>query len=395
MKDYNEVNEVVAKALVEEDLTPEEQLQLNDWLKDEKNKELFNQLKDKDNLVKELAFHHQYDIAAGKLIIEQKKQRRRIIKLTRYRYAVAAAVMMAVASVWILNHNTKTNKATVGNNNTIVIQKDIPPGETKAVLTLADGSKIFLESAGNGKLTDQAGITISNQNGQLVYRQNGTATNAAQYNTLTTAKGETFVAQLADGTLAWLNAGSSIRYPVSFTGSERIVEITGELYFEVKHDATKPFHVKVNGMDIQVLGTHFDANAYSDEESIKTTLLQGSIKISTGDKIKILKPGQQAQVSNSTNKNEKDIHVISYVNTDEVIAWKNGFFNFDGVDIPTALRQVARWYNIDIVYEGEVPRDKFVGEVERNLSLSQALKILERAGLQFTVQGRKLIVKQQ
>lgn len=394
MKDYNEVNEVVAKALVEEDLTPEEQLQLNNWLKDEKNKELFDQLKDKDNLVKELAFHHQFDIATGKQIIEQKKQRRRIIKLTWYRYAAAAVVMMAVASVWVLNH-TKINKATVGNNNTIAVQKDIPPGETKAVLTLADGSKIFLESAGNGKLADQAGITISNQNGQLVYRQNGTATNAAQYNTLTTAKGETFVAQLADGTLAWLNAGSSIRYPVSFTGSERIVEITGELYFEVKHDATKPFHVKVNGMDIQVLGTHFDANAYSDEESIKTTLLQGSIKISTGDKIKILKPRQQAQVSNSTNKNEKDIHVISDVNTDEVIAWKNGFFNFDGVDIPTALRQVARWYNIDIIYEGEVPRDKFVGEVERNLSLSQALKILERAGLQFTVQGRKLIVKQQ
>lgn len=393
MKINNEVNEVIAKALLEEALTPEEQLQLADWLTNQKNKELFDEIK--DNLVNELAFHHQFDITAGKQIIEQKRQRNRVIKFTWYRYAAAAVVMMAVALVWVLNHNTQSNKVTAGNNTTAAVQKDIAPGETKAVLTLADGSKIYLDSAGKMKVAEQAGITISNQNGQLVYNQNGTATNAEQYNTLTTAKGETFVTQLADGTRAWLNAGSSIRYPVSFTGSERIVEITGEVYFEVKHDATKPFHVKANGMDIEVLGTHFDANAYSDEESIKTTLLQGSIKISVGDKIKILKSGQQAQVSNGANKNEKDIRVINDVKTDEVIAWKNGLFNFNGVDIPTALRQVARWYNIVIVYEGEIPMDKFKGEVERSLTLSEALNILERAGLQFKVDGRKLIVKQQ
>jgi ferric-dicitrate binding protein FerR (iron transport regulator) len=393
MKDYNQVNEVVAKALLEEDLTPEEQLILDDWLTNERNKELFDELKDKDNLIKELALHHQFDVEAGKQIIEQKKHKRRIIKLTWYRYAAAAVVLMAVASVWVFNHNSKTNTKPNGNNNTIAVQKDIPPGEIKAVLTLADGSKIYLDSAGNGKLADQAGITISNENGQLVYKQNGTATNAAQYNTLTTAKGETFVAQLADGTLAWLNAGSSIRYPVAFTGSERVVEITGEVYFEVKHDATKPFHVKANGMDIQVLGTHFNVNDYNDEASIKTTLIEGSLKVSAGDKIKILKPRQQAQVFNSAN--EAAIRVISDVNTDEVIAWKNGLFNFNGADIPTALRQLARWYNIEVVYEGEIPKDKFMGEVGRDLTLSQALKILERAGLQFKVDGRKLIVKQQ
>jgi ferric-dicitrate binding protein FerR (iron transport regulator) len=400
MKDYNEVNEVVAKALLAEDLTPEEQLKLADWLTDEKNKELFDQLKDKDNLVKELAFQHQFDVAAGKQIIEQKKHRRRVIKLTRYRYAAAAVIMFAVASVWVFNHNSKTTKQTAGNNNTIAVQKDIPPGTTKAILTLADGSKIVLDSAGNGKLADQAGITISHQNGQLMYKQNGGAVNGSQYNTLATAKGETFVTQLADGTLAWLNAGSSIHYPVSFTGNERVVEITGEVYFEVAHDASKPFHVKIlrqddTPVDIQVLGTHFNVNAYNDDEIIKTTLLEGSVKISAVDKIKILKPQQQAQVSNSDNRNEKDIRVISDVNTDEVIAWKNGVFNFNGAEIPAALRQIARWYNIEIVYEGEVPRDKFMGEVERNLTLSQALKILEHAGLQFTVQGRKLIVKQQ
>ncbi len=141
-------------------------------------------------------------------------------------------------------------------------------------------------------------------------------------------------------------------------------------------------------MDIQVLGTHFNVNAYNDEELIKTTLLEGSVKISAGNKIRILKPQQQAQVSNSAS--EKDFRVISGVNTDEVIAWKNGFFNFEGTDIPAALRQVARWYNIEIVYEGAIPRDKFMGGLERNLSISEALKVLEQGGLEFTVQGRKL-----
>jgi transmembrane sensor len=391
MKIYNEVNEVVAKALLEEDLTPEEQLQLADWFKDLKNKELFDQLK--GNLVNELASHHQFNIETGKQIIDQKRQRSRIIKLTRYRYAAAAVVLMAVASVWFFNHNSKTNKTTAGSNNTMAVQKDLPPGETRAVLTLADGSKIFLDSSGNGKLADQAGITISNQNGQLIYKQNGTAVNGGQYNTLETAKGETFITQLSDGTLAWLNAGSSIHYPVSFTGSERVVEITGEVYFEVVHDASKPFHVKVNGMDIQVLGTHFNVNGYNDEASIKTTLLQGSVKISTGDKIKILKPGQQAQVSNGSNKNGKDIQVVNDVNTDEVIAWKNGIFQFNNADLKTVMRELERWYDVEVVYQGSVTNDlELLGEMPRSMNLSKVLELLQSQQVHFKIEGHKLIV---
>jgi transmembrane sensor len=392
-------------------LSQEERDTLNEWLKKDNNQEIFDKATSEENKQAGIArlyeLRKENDRCLQKLysnigIIPMAAPERKVIHMWHRwsRFAIAASVVvMAVAAVWIFNHNTKTSKATGGSNNSIAVQKDIPPGATKAVLTLADGSKIYLDSAGNGKLADQAGITISNQNGQLVYKQNGGAVNGSQYNTLATAKGETFVTQLADGTLAWLNAGSSIHYPVSFTGSERVVEITGEVYFEVAHDASKPFHVKVHReahdedpVDIQVLGTHFNVNAYNDEEIMKTTLLEGSVKISAGDKIKILKPEQQAQVS---NKNEKDIRVVSDVNTDEVIAWKNGFFNFEGVDIPAALRQVARWYNIEIVYEGEIPRDKFMGGLERNLSLSEALKVLEQGGLEFTVQGRKLIVKQQ
>ena len=393
-------------------LSQEDRDTLSEWLKKDNNQEIFDKATSEENkqagITRLYELRKENDRCLQKLytnigIIPMAAPEKKVIHMWHRwsRFAIAASVViMAVATVWIFTHNTKTGKATSGSNNSTVVQKDIPPGETRAVLTLADGSKIYLDSAGNGKLAEQAGITISHQNGQLVYKQNGGALNGSQYNTLSTAKGETFVTQLEDGTLAWLNAGSSIHYPVSFTGSQRIVEITGEVYFEVAHNASKPFHVKVlrqaqdgNPIDIQVLGTHFNVNAYNDEEIMKTTLLEGSVKISAGDKIKILKPQQQAQVSNSAD--EKDIRVISNVNTDEVIAWKNGFFNFEGVDIPAALRQVARWYNIEIVYEGEIPTDKFVGGLERNLSLSEALKVLEQGGLKFTVQGRKLIVKQQ
>lgn len=391
MKIYNEVNEVIAKALTQEDLTPEEQIQLNDWLTDEKNKELFDQLMENDNLVKELAFHHQFDIAAGRQILDRKRQRNKVIKLTWYRYAAAAVVLMAIASVWVFNHSTKKNKATPGNHTTIAVQKDIAPGETKAVLTLADGSKVYLDSTGNLKVAEQAGITISNQNGHLVYKQNGTASNTIQYNTLATAKGETFIAQLADGTLAWLNAGSSIRYPVMFTGSERVVEITGEVYFEVAHDAKKPFHVKANGTDIQVLGTHFNVNSYNDEATVATTLIEGSVKISIADKIKILKPGQQAQVDNGSS--DKDIRVIFDVNTDEVIAWKNGIFQFNNADLKTVMHQLERWYDVEVVYQGSVSNDLvFIGEMPRSMNLSKVLDVLQSQEVHFKIEGRKLIV---
>jgi ferric-dicitrate binding protein FerR (iron transport regulator) len=167
------------------------------------------------------------------------------------------------------------------------------------------------------------------------------------------------------------------------------VEITGEAYFEIAHDASKPFIVAVNGTEIKVLGTKFNVNAYADEGPIRTTLLEGSVQVKKGIEHTTIKPGQQAQVANNT------IKTIDHADVEQAVAWKNGFFNFDGQDIPTALRQIARWYSIDVVYEDEIPKDKFMGEVERNLSLSQALKIMERAGLQFTVEGRKLIVKQQ
>lgn len=390
---------IILKALGEEELTPEETSILDVWLTDEDNRRDYDNWKDKDRLREMILQYDDYDIMEGKEITQRKLQNRaKVIQLRNwYRYGAAAVVLLLAGAVWIFTHNAKTNKSTAGNNSTIAIQKDIAPGTTKAVLTLADGRKINLDSAGDAKLAEQAGITISKENGQLVYKQNGSATNATEYNTLATAKGETFVAQLADGTLAWLNAGSSIRYPVSFSGSERVVDISGEVYFEVRHDASKPFHVRVlrqndTPLDIQVLGTHFNVNDYADEEMIKTTLVEGSVKISARDKIKILKPRQQAQVSNGTN--EKDIRVISDVNTDEVIAWKNGLFNFNGADIPTAMRQLARWYNIDVVYEGEIPRDKFRGKVQRKFNLSQSLEILERAGLKFKVEGRKLIVKQ-
>jgi len=191
---------------------------------------------------------------------------------------------------------------------------------------------------------------------------------------------------LPDGTQVWLDAASSITYPTVFSGKDRKVSITGQAYFEVVKDKSKPFHVSVNNMDVEVLGTHFNINAYSDEASINTTLLEGSVKINAGNANTIvLRSGQQAQVGNQ-------LKVVENANPEQVMAWKNGLFNFEGADIKTVLRQLGRWYDVEIVYKGEIPYRKFGGEVSRQLTLAQVLRLLQKVGISYTIEGKKLIV---
>jgi ferric-dicitrate binding protein FerR (iron transport regulator) len=215
------------------------------------------------------------------------------------------------------------------------------------------------------------------------------------FNILTTAYGETYAMVLADGSRVWLNAGASIKYPVAFAGNERKVTVTGEVYFEVAKDKSKPFTVHVlgqtgNEMDVQVLGTHFNINAYNDETNIRTTLIEGAVKIRQGDKETLLSPGQQAQVTNGVT------NVVPDANISAVTAWKNGRFYFDRNDITIVMRQLAKWYNVEIFYEGAKPTTKFIGEMERNLTLSQVLRGLEyTTGVHFRIDiaARKLIVE--
>jgi hypothetical protein len=270
--------------------------------------------------------------------------------------------------------------------------KDIQPGKNSAVLKLSNGTQILLDSAVNGALAQQGNMRVLKFNGRIAYKADeGNSNVKPVYNTITTTRGNEYLLILADGTKAWLNAASSIHFPTAFSGNERKVEITGEVYFEVAHDRSKPFKVEFSNAtgekgEVEVLGTHFDVNAYPDETNIKTTLLQGSVKVSQSDKIQMLSPGQQAIISSDKIILKKDIDVA------QITAWKNGYFLFNNTDIQSIMRQVSRWYDIDVSFEGKIPSDGFTGKILRNVPLSKFLKVLEMNDVKVRRDGRNVTV---
>ena len=267
------------------------------------------------------------------------------------------------------------------------------PISNKAVITLANGKQIVLDSAGNGTLAMQGNVTlVKKDNGQIEYSASGSSLSGVGYNTLTNPRGSKVInLTLSDGSRVWLNAESSLRYPAAFSGKERTVSITGEAYFEVRHDPTRPFIVRKGDMQVKVLGTHFNVNAYDDETQMKITLLEGAVKVSLGSSGKMIKPGEQAQIKNHNNSLPPEI-IIRAVDVDEEVAWKNGLFYFNKVDLQTVLRQLTKWYDVDVAYQGNIPKQTFGGDMERTLSLSQVLKILEKSEVHFKIDGKKIIV---
>lgn len=296
--------------------------------------------------------------------------------------AVAASVLVAIGIGTLVLFQKRDQSpvaiASKGSN-------DKEPGKTGAILTLSNGSKIVLDSAGNGLLANQNNTAVSKKNGGVVYTAGSDA--QAVYNTMTTPRARQYNLELSDGTKVWLNASSSITFPTSFAANERKVILTGEAYFEVAKDKTRPFRVSVNDMQVNVLGTHFNINAYDDEASVNTTLLEGSVLLTEKGKKVLLKPGQQAQKQKSGA-----INVNDNVNLDEVMGWKNGVFYFENASLQTILRQVSRWYDVDVVFEKGVPSRTFEGEIQRNLQLSQVLKILEKNKVHFKIDGKILRV---
>lgn len=278
---------------------------------------------------------------------------------------------------------------------TPLVQEDIEPGEDKAILTLGDGSKIILDDAQNGILANQGGNSVLKAaEGELIYsfaeesvKSTDKVSEQVIYNTIETPKGGKFQVRLPDGSKVWLNAASSLRFPTSFSGSKRQVELKGEAYFEVAHDESKLFEVNTRNQVVQVLGTHFNINAYADEPSVNTTLLEGSVRVSDvrTNISQLLKPGEQSQLT-------EHIEVVNVKNTAEAVAWKEGYFQFNEADIETVMRQLERWYDVKVKYEGEVPVYRFGGEIERSLSLLQVLKILEKTKVHFRLEGREVIV---
>lgn len=267
---------------------------------------------------------------------------------------------------------------------------DIAPGRNGAVLTLADGSQVVLDSLGNGVIATQKGAKVLLTAGRLSYTP--LQGDGVDYNRITTSKGRKFRLVLPDGTGVWLNAASSLRYPTAFTGKTRQVEISGEAYFEVAENANMPFHVNVNGnINIEVLGTHFNVNAYENEQHINTTLVQGRIKVSTATAAAsvILEPGQQAQTG---HRLAKDIKVVSNADIEKTTAWKDGLFNFNGATLQEVMRQLERWYDIEVVYEKGTPNITFWGKMTKDISLNGLLIGLEQSGVHLRLEGRKLIV---
>jgi transmembrane sensor len=406
----NSVEKRIASLIIKQyrgELTVEESIVLEQWANESAaNRELLQQLTNDETLRQELITY--FEAEESKEAIWEKidaatSETTQIVPLSvhragKYKYLAAAvtvgAVLTAIAYFWSQNKPASTNNIPVAK----AAVNDVLPGGNKAILKLSDGKTIVLDTTQNGLLAHQGAVQIEKQEGQLVYKHS-TSTAEPLYNTLATPAGGQFQLKLPDGTRVWLNASSFIMYPTAFTAKERRVSVYGEAYFEVAKDATKPFKVNVltsggeirNGTEVEVLGTHFNINSYNNEALIKTSLLEGKVKIVSsyynGKQSAILKPGQQAQVEVEGKMKVKD-----NASMEEVVAWKNGEFLFQSADIGTMMRQVARWYDIDVSYPNGMPKDRFSGKIGRNVNLSQLLEILKYSEVKFELKERTLIV---
>ena len=387
---YNTIVSLLKKRL-HEPLNAEETVLLEQWLAESgENREMVQRLDDPAVIARELAviagagesiyakIQDQIPELAAPLPVSAPPQipflRRGFI-----RYAAAAVVLLGIGTyVWLGRHQEPATRQVVSSmKDTLIV-----PGKSGAILTLADGSQIVLDSIGNGRLTEQNGSEVTMRDGRLTYDPVTESKAAIAYNTMTTPRGRQFEITLPDGTRVWLNAASSIRYPTVFNGKHRKVELDGEAYFEVKQNAKQPFIVNArNKAAIEVLGTDFNISAYDNDKSLNTTLINGSVKVNGV----VIKPGQQAQVTDM-------VRVISNADLDKVMAWQRGLFKFEGTPLEEVMKQLERWYDIEVVYENERPALRFGGELSRSMSLKGVLNVLEQSGIRYRLEGRKLIV---
>lgn len=313
-----------------------------------------------------------------------------LISLIAYIRTAAAVVLLTVLSVALYHYVNKPAAQHLITKNKTAVKHDVEPGSNKAILTLNDGSKLVLNAAKNGVIVKKGNISVKKEkDGKLVYvvgKGKATADAGITYNTISTPIGGQYQVVLPDGTKVWLDAESSLKFPTAFTGDKRNVELTGEGYFEVAKNAAKPFYVKVNNVQVKVLGTHFNINAYPTEAAIKTTLLEGSVQLTSGTSVNFLKPGQQGVVNSS------GIIKVFDVDTEQAVAWKNGFFEFNRSDIQDIMNQLSRWYDTKVTYEGKIPDDEFVGKIERSSKLSHVLHILELSHVHFRIEDKNIIV---
>lgn len=309
------------------------------------------------------------------------------------RWSVAAILLLFVGGgvlLFLRKHEAKPGVA-VAAKPAVRIQ----PGANKAILTLSNGQQIVLNSVQNGTIGQQGNIrVIKLDSGQLAYANPSAISPADQlargpiYNTITTPRGGQYQVILSDGTKVWLDAESSLRFPTAFTGKNREVELTGEAYFEVKADKDKPFLVKADQTETRVLGTSFNIMAYADEGVVKTTLLEGAVSMGLGPHSAVLQPGEQGQYDDG-----KGVIATHAVNTRAVVAWKDGYYFFDRTPVKSVMRQIARWYDVTIVYQGAAPEDEIVGKLPRTADVREVLHIMELIGIHFKIEGKTIVVQ--
>lgn len=386
------IKELILKRLREK-LTHEEEQALEEWMMEsDQNRAIVEELSDPQRLAKSFAkldsLHPDRVWERVRLISTNPQTKplplyRRLRTLTGY----AAAVLLLIAAGIYFQGQYVKKALTVRPEMQLPV--DVPaPSANRSVITLSDGQNIYIDSAKTGVVAIQGNVRIrKNSDGSIEYVDNG-HDGGLQYNTLTVPRGSQIAnIILSDGSKVVVNAGSTMRYPVSFFRRERGIEITGEAYIEVVKDARRRFIVTGGGMVTEVLGTHFNVNTYPDETDMKVTLLEGRVKVSSGTEQKMIKPGEQAVYGQGV------MEVRTGIDVNRVIAWKNGLFDFQDKHLPEVMRQLSRWYDLQVIYNNKVPDIEFFGQMERNLKLSDVLNVLRDAGLHFRVEeGRRLIV---
>lgn len=367
--------------------TEEEILFVNQWFRyAETQPDILDSMTDeaRDLLEKEMHQRIAKDIRASKLTSVRSGHSLG----RRWRYAAAAVVILAggISGMYAIFHGSKRmDLAQTGVHRPPAVA--IEPGSTRAILQLDDGAEIQLDSAQNGVLSRQGSTQIIKvKAGNLVYQTGTSNKDQVRYNTIIVPRGGYYNVTLPDGTKVWLNAASSLRFPTSFSGNSRDVELRGEAYFEIAGNKKMPFSVAINQTTVQVLGTHFNVNGYDDEGSIRTTLLEGAVKFMYGADEKLIRPGQQVIYSRQAHS-----AVVQHADTAQVMAWKNGFFEFDNLELPAIMRLISRWYNVDVSYHS-TRQIELAGSLSRKSRLEEVLQLLEKNGVHFTVNDRTIIV---
>lgn len=398
MENLNEITDLLYKHIREE-LSAQESIQLQNWVNERPENRIFF---DRASDIKLLLLNARtksdnlQDVDLEQAWKDLKKMgwgsstetNRKVISFNWRRILAAASIILLISAGGYWWWNLKRLKQ---EHQEVIVKKEKPapviPGSFKARLTLADGSVMILDSAALGKLATQGGTSIENKKGQLVYdKKTGADREKVLYNTLTTGRGESYSVVLADGTKVWLNAASSVHYPLNFPGSKRMVTVEGEAYFEVARNLEKPFIVQVNGMEIKVLGTVFNVNAYKEEKRTVTTLLEGRVQLTKEKNIEVLAPGQQGELLPSGA-----LQVHKTPDIDKVVGWQKGLFVFNRDDVETLMNELARWYDVRVVYKGTI-KDRFTGVISRNVPLSVLLETLEKSNVHFKIEDRTITV---